>query len=170
MSTIEITEAPLRHTDSSSSAASGSSRRPTRTIDVIDSATEELFFSVAEAQAADIDRAVAAAREAFDHGPWPRMTHAERAEYLRAIGRRSCASAATTSPRSGRANRACCTASARRRRAGDAADLRLLRRPRRDLPFEEAGPADRRRRVRAAGARAGRRGRRDHPVERPARR
>ena len=31
-------------------------------------------------------RAVDAARQAFDQGPWPRMTHAERAEYLRAIG------------------------------------------------------------------------------------
>ena len=30
-------------------------------------------------------RAVAAAREAFDEGPWPRMSHAQRAEFLRAI-------------------------------------------------------------------------------------
>ena len=56
------------------------------TIKVIDSGTEEVFFSVAEAQAADISRAVEAAREAFDAGPWPRLTHAERAGYLRAIG------------------------------------------------------------------------------------
>src|SRR5690242_2705940 len=55
-------------------------------IDVIDSGTEELFFRVAEAQAADIDRAVAAARTAFDEGPWPSLSHAERAEYLRAFG------------------------------------------------------------------------------------
>jgi len=55
-------------------------------IDVIDSGTEELFFRVAEAQPADIARAVAAAREAFDDGPWPSLTHAERAEYLRAFG------------------------------------------------------------------------------------
>ena len=54
--------------------------------DVIDSGTEELFFSVAEAQADDVARAVAAARDAFDRGPWPRMTHAQRADYLRAIG------------------------------------------------------------------------------------
>jgi aldehyde dehydrogenase (NAD+) len=54
-------------------------------IHVTDSATEELFFSVAEAQEADMAQAAAAAREAFDHGPWPRMTHAQRAEYLRAI-------------------------------------------------------------------------------------
>jgi aldehyde dehydrogenase (NAD+) len=55
-------------------------------IDVIDSANEELFFSVAEAQEADMARAVGAARQAFDEGPWPRLRHAERAEYLRAIG------------------------------------------------------------------------------------
>ena len=55
-------------------------------IDVIDSGTEKLFFSVAEAQDADIARAVAAARQAFDEGPWPRMSHAQRGEYLRALG------------------------------------------------------------------------------------
>ena len=59
---------------------SGSSK-----IDVINSGTEELYVSVAEAQEADINRAVAAARNAFDNGPWPRLTHAERAAYLRAI-------------------------------------------------------------------------------------
>lgn len=57
---------------------SGSTR-----FDVITPATEELFVSVAEAQVADIDKAVAAARHAFDKGPWPRMSHAERAEYVR---------------------------------------------------------------------------------------
>jgi len=51
-------------------------------IDVRDSATEEVFLSVAEAQVADVDRAVAAARAAFDRGPWPRMTPAERGEWL----------------------------------------------------------------------------------------
>lgn len=54
-------------------------------IEVKDSATEELFLSVAEAKEADVDRAVAAAREAFDKGPWPRMSHAERAGYMRAM-------------------------------------------------------------------------------------
>ena len=51
-------------------------------IDVRDSATEDVFLSVAEAQVADVDRAVAAARKAFDDGPWPRMTHHERATWL----------------------------------------------------------------------------------------
>jgi acyl-CoA reductase-like NAD-dependent aldehyde dehydrogenase len=56
------------------------------TIDVVDSGTEEVYFSVAEAQAADMDRAVTAARTAFDDGPWSRMTHKERADVLRALG------------------------------------------------------------------------------------
>ena len=54
--------------------------------DVSDSATERIFLRVAEAKEADISLAIAAAREAFDKGPWPRMTHVERASYLRAIG------------------------------------------------------------------------------------
>jgi aldehyde dehydrogenase (NAD+) len=58
------------------------------TINVIDSSTEELYFQVPEAQAADLDAAIGAARRAFDRGPWPRMTHAERAGYLRAMADR----------------------------------------------------------------------------------
>jgi len=42
---------------------------------------------VAEARMADVDRAVIAARQAFDYGPWPRMTYPERAGYLREIGK-----------------------------------------------------------------------------------
>ncbi|QEC46416.1 aldehyde dehydrogenase [Baekduia soli] len=53
-------------------------------IEVINPITEEVIATVPDAQDADMDAAVAAAREAFDHGPWPRMTPAERAE---AIGR-----------------------------------------------------------------------------------
>jgi acyl-CoA reductase-like NAD-dependent aldehyde dehydrogenase len=60
--------------------ASGRDRR-----DVFDSTSEELLFTVALADEADMDRAVSAARRAFDHGPWPRMTHAERAVYLNAV-------------------------------------------------------------------------------------
>jgi aldehyde dehydrogenase (NAD+) len=56
-------------------------------INVVNCATEELFLTVAEAEEADVNCAVAAAREAFDRGPWPRMSHSERAGYLDAIGR-----------------------------------------------------------------------------------
>jgi aldehyde dehydrogenase (NAD+) len=53
--------------------------------EIRDSATEEVFLTVAEAQQPDVERAVAAARFAFDRGPWPRMDHQERAQYLRKI-------------------------------------------------------------------------------------
>ncbi|MFW0786387.1 aldehyde dehydrogenase [Gordonia sp. CPCC 206044] len=56
-------------------------------IDVIDPSTEQLFVSVGEGTEQDIDRAVAAARTAFDHGSWPRLTPAERAGYLREMGK-----------------------------------------------------------------------------------
>ncbi|OZC48113.1 aldehyde dehydrogenase [Rhodococcus sp. RS1C4] len=53
-----------------------------KVIDVVSPITEELLATVPEAQPADIDKAVAAARKAFDEGPWPRLTAAERAKYL----------------------------------------------------------------------------------------
>jgi aldehyde dehydrogenase (NAD+) len=52
------------------------------TLEVHSPATQELVGSVPESTTADMDRAVAAAREAFDLGPWPRMTPDERADYL----------------------------------------------------------------------------------------
>jgi aldehyde dehydrogenase (NAD+) len=55
------------------------------TFEVIDSGTERAIFRVAEAQAADMDAAMEAARHAFDKGPWPRMTHAERAGHMLAF-------------------------------------------------------------------------------------
>jgi aldehyde dehydrogenase (NAD+) len=55
-------------------------------IDVVSPVTEEIIFTVAEAREVDIDRAVAAARKAFDDGPWPRLSHAERAVYLTQFG------------------------------------------------------------------------------------
>lgn len=77
--------APIKHPDLFFIDGKWTKPSSTSKIDVINSATEELFASVAEAQEADINRAVAAARQAFDHGPWPRMSHAERAVYLKAI-------------------------------------------------------------------------------------
>ena len=43
-------------------------------IEVISPATEEVIGQVPDATPADIDTAVAAARKAFDDGPWPHMT------------------------------------------------------------------------------------------------
>jgi betaine-aldehyde dehydrogenase len=54
----------------------------TATIDVISPHTEEVIARVPEAREADVDRAVAAAREAFDLGPWPRMAPGERADIM----------------------------------------------------------------------------------------
>jgi aldehyde dehydrogenase (NAD+) len=50
-----------------------------RTFDVISPHTEQAIGRVPAATPADVDRAVAAAREAFDHGPWRRTDPAERA-------------------------------------------------------------------------------------------
>lgn len=47
-----------------------------------DPRTGEIYTQVAEAQEADVDEAVKAARQAFDHGPWPRMTGRERGQIL----------------------------------------------------------------------------------------
>jgi aldehyde dehydrogenase (NAD+) len=55
------------------------------TIDVVSPSTEELVGRVPAPSAEDVDHAVMAAREAFDHGPWPRMAPAERAAVLRRI-------------------------------------------------------------------------------------
>jgi aldehyde dehydrogenase (NAD+) len=57
----------------------------TATIGVISPSTEEVIARVPEGTEADIDKAVAAARTAFDRGPWPRMSPVERAAILAAV-------------------------------------------------------------------------------------
>lgn len=52
------------------------------TIDVIDPATEESIGSVPEGSTTTAARAIAAARTAFDDGPWPWMKPAQRAAIL----------------------------------------------------------------------------------------
>lgn len=54
-------------------------------IEVVSPHTEEVAAVVAEASEADMDRAVVAARRAFDDGPWPRLTHQERGEWLKKL-------------------------------------------------------------------------------------
>jgi acyl-CoA reductase-like NAD-dependent aldehyde dehydrogenase len=56
----------------------------TGTIDVHSAATEELIGRIPKGTAADVDRAVAAARRAFDSG-WASTTTAERADWLRRL-------------------------------------------------------------------------------------
>jgi betaine-aldehyde dehydrogenase len=55
------------------------------TIEVVSPHTEKVIGRVPDASPADMDRAVAAARRAFDEGPWPRMTAAERAEGIKRL-------------------------------------------------------------------------------------
>ncbi|MEK0086154.1 aldehyde dehydrogenase family protein [Benzoatithermus flavus] len=55
------------------------------TFPVINPATEEVVHHAPSGTAEDVDAAVEAARRAFDEGPWPRLSGAERARYLRAI-------------------------------------------------------------------------------------
>jgi aldehyde dehydrogenase (NAD+) len=83
MSPSRRTEPPVRNPHAFFIGGKWVDPSSTATIDVIDSATEELFFTVAEARETDMNRAVAAARMAFDDGPWPQFTHHQRADYLR---------------------------------------------------------------------------------------
>ena len=85
MSLANEVTAPLRHPDRFFIGGQWVEPSSASTIDVIDSDSEQLFFRVAEAHAPDMDRAIGAAKQAFDRGPWPRLSHQERAGYLRAM-------------------------------------------------------------------------------------
>jgi aldehyde dehydrogenase (NAD+) len=52
------------------------------TIRVVSPVTEQVIAEVAAPSTADADRAVTAARRAFDEGPWPRMSPADRASVV----------------------------------------------------------------------------------------
>ena len=53
------------------------------TFETINPATNEPIARVAKGGEAELQRAIAAARQAFDAGPWPRMRPAERARERR---------------------------------------------------------------------------------------
>jgi 5-carboxymethyl-2-hydroxymuconic-semialdehyde dehydrogenase len=57
-----------------------------RTFETLNPVDNKAITTVAAGEAADVDRAVKAARRAFDEGPWPRMPAEERARALRRIG------------------------------------------------------------------------------------
>ncbi len=54
-------------------------------IEVVSPHTEAVIATVAAAGPCDVDRAVAAARVAFDEGPWPRLDPAERIDAVRRL-------------------------------------------------------------------------------------
>ncbi|KAM1741548.1 hypothetical protein ACFX13_011753 [Malus domestica] len=53
-----------------------------KTFPTLDPRTGEVIAHVAEGDAEDVNRAVSAARKAFDEGPWPKMTAYERSRVL----------------------------------------------------------------------------------------
>ena len=53
-----------------------------KTFPVFNPATGEVMAQVPEAEKADIDRAVKAARRAFDEGPWPKMSASQRGRLI----------------------------------------------------------------------------------------
>ena len=57
-----------------------------RSFETPNPATGETLARVAEGEAEDIDRAVSAARRAFEEGPWGRMTPSERGRIIWRIG------------------------------------------------------------------------------------
>ncbi|MFJ5698671.1 aldehyde dehydrogenase [Arthrobacter sp. NPDC093139] len=54
-------------------------------IEVISPSTEKVIATVAAASREDVDIAVAAARDAFDHGPWARLALQERINVLKRV-------------------------------------------------------------------------------------
>jgi aldehyde dehydrogenase (NAD+) len=59
-----------------------------KTFPVINPATGEVLCQVAEGDKADVDLAVQAARRAFEQGPWPKMSAAERGRLLYRLAER----------------------------------------------------------------------------------
>jgi aldehyde dehydrogenase (NAD+) len=53
-----------------------------KTFDTFNPSTEQKIASIQEADVADVDKAVKAARKAFDEGPWRRMPASERGKLL----------------------------------------------------------------------------------------
>lgn len=86
MNSVDPTRVPLQHPGKLFINNEWRESSSGETIDVISPSRETLYMRVAAATEQDVNRAVEAARVAFDQGPWPKLSHAERAEYLRALG------------------------------------------------------------------------------------
>ncbi|MFY9262083.1 MAG: 5-carboxymethyl-2-hydroxymuconate semialdehyde dehydrogenase [Actinomycetaceae bacterium] len=52
------------------------------TFDVLEPTTNQVYLQAAAGSQADVDRAVAAAKKAFEEGPWPRMLPRQRSKIL----------------------------------------------------------------------------------------
>jgi aldehyde dehydrogenase (NAD+) len=75
----------IRHTDRLWIGGQWVEAHSGRMIELVSPNSEEVIGSVAEADEADMDAAVAAARAAFDSGPWPAMRPDERLAILKAM-------------------------------------------------------------------------------------
>ncbi len=73
----------IRHTDRLWINGQWVAAHSGRMIELVSPNTEQVIATVAEADAADMDAAVAAARAAFDTGPWSRSTPSERLALLK---------------------------------------------------------------------------------------
>lgn len=60
--------------------------RSNERLEIVSPLTERVQFTLPGGTPQDMDDAVQAAKEAFENGPWPRMTPDERAKYLLAMG------------------------------------------------------------------------------------
>ena len=89
MTVTRATTAPVQHADRFFIGGEWVEPTSGATLDVIDSGTEDVYYTVAAAAPDDMTRAVGAARPAFDDGPWSRLTHAERARVPPRDGRRA---------------------------------------------------------------------------------
>ena len=164
------TAAPVAHADRFFIGGEWVAPSSDATIDVIDSGDRRaVLHGRRRPRPTTSSRAVAAARHAFDEGPWPRLSHARARRVPPRAGRGSRSSTAT------------CSAQLWPRESGTLYKIVAVRRPDRigrargvrgtgrHVPVRGGVPADERRRVRPARARTGRRRRRDHPVERAGR-
>jgi aldehyde dehydrogenase (NAD+) len=68
----------IRHPDKLFIGGAWVAAHSNRSIEIVSPNSESVIGAVAEADAHDMDAAVAAARNAFDQGPWPRTPPAER--------------------------------------------------------------------------------------------
>lgn len=80
MSVAKTVEIPAGHFGELSIGGGWVTPATSETFDVVNPATEEVIARVAAPSTKDADRAVAAARRAFDEGPWPWLAPGERAE------------------------------------------------------------------------------------------
>src|SRR5262249_45840584 len=84
MTLTSVTEA-IRHPDKFFIGGDWVDPSTSAVIEVKDSSTEETFLTVPAAAKADVDRAVAPARRAFDTTDWSLLPPSERAKWLRKI-------------------------------------------------------------------------------------